>query len=85
MITLMVIKYLTNVSSFFLCSKMVSDCFHASGVVPVIHISTNNWWMASCMLAGRCISSSLGISSGPGVLLLLRCDKTLCSTALSLM
>ncbi|KAL0023358.1 hypothetical protein WJX77_010703 [Trebouxia sp. C0004] len=28
--------------------------------------------MASCMLAGSCFSSSLGISSGPGVLLLLR-------------
>ena len=41
--------------------------------------------MASCMLAGRCFSSSLGISSGPGVLLLLRCDSTLCKTDLSLM
>ena len=66
------LQFPRSYASPFLCMSTVHDSFHAVGVLPVIHMSTNSLnslCIAAWAASGRCFRSSLGMLSGPALFL----------------
>jgi len=66
------LQLLSSVGSPFLCKSIMLLCFQAVGVMPVVHMCWNSLKKQVCALSGSILISSLGMLSGPGVLLLER-------------